>query len=150
MPGQLGEQFEVKLGFAGLGTISAYYANNIDPLVWMLVIFSISDLITGTVAAACHGRINSHKASRGFVKKVFYFVLVGVGFGVDFIVLYMAEEAGFLLHHAPFGILCVCYLLATEALSILENLAELDITVPFLNKFLKAFRERISEKGGKE
>jgi len=78
---------------------------------------------------------------------VLYFFLVGVGFGVDFIVLYMAQEAGLALHHAPFGVLCVGYLLATEALSILENLAKLDITVPFLNRFLRALRERISDKG---
>jgi len=80
---------------------------------------------------------------------LFYFVLIGIGFGVDFIIMESLNifDAEFYIPHM-FGTLSVCYLLATEALSILENLGEMGIEVPYLSKGVEKMRNKISEKGG--
>lgn len=141
----------VKGSVAGIGTIITYLSGNFTPLIYIMIIFEILDYMTGIVAAKINdGGVSSGVAMRGFVKKVFYFVLVGVAFGFDFVIVETTQVLGLDFEWpAFFGVLSVCYLLSTEAISILENLQELGIKVPFLTSALKIYREKISNKGDK-
>lgn len=141
----------IKGSVAGIGTIITYLSGNFTPLIYIMVIFEILDYITGIVSAKMSGKgVSSKVATQGFVKKVYYFVLVGVAFGFDFVIVETTSILGFDFGWpAFFGVLSVCYLLSTEAISILENLQELGIKVPFLTSALKIYREKISNKGDK-
>ncbi|MCL2704090.1 MAG: phage holin family protein [Defluviitaleaceae bacterium] len=141
----------IKAGASALGALTAHYAEGLgQALVLLLIAFEAGDYITGIIAACKQRSLNSRDAFWGFIKKLCYFVLIGVAFGIDYLVAEVAVHIGLGVElPAFFGMLSVCYLLSTEGISILENLGELGIEVPFLSKFIHLVRNKIEEKGDK-
>lgn len=135
-----------KGGMAALGTILSYMAGNFTPLLLLLAFFEAADYITGMYAGYCAQKISSQTALKGFFKKVFYFFLVGVGFGMDFMVHTATMSLGVdFAYPAMFGIFSIYYLLSTELISILENLAKIGVEIPLLTRALKGFRKRLED-----
>ena len=139
----------IKTGFAALGSLAAHFSSSLgQALVFLLIAFECGDYITGIIAACKQRGLNSREALWGFVKKLCYFILICVAFGVDYFVGEIAVSIGLDIDvPAFFGMLSVCYLISTEGISILENLNELGINVPLLSKFIQIVRKKIDEKG---
>lgn len=137
-------------GLAAIGTIVTYYVGNLTPLFYLMVGFAASDYIAGMAAAKWYSHNaeeawNSTKAVQGFVKKVAYIFLVGVAWGIDFLILEIHQEVHLQLDWSPFfGVFAMCYLILTEAISIMENAQKMGIEIPFLTSALKSFREKVS------
>lgn len=94
--------------------------------------------------------LSSGRAFKGFLKKMAYIVLVGVAWGVDFLVINVAGTLGDALSWgAHFGTLVVCYIVLTEGISILENIGRMGVKVPFLSSALEYFRGKIEKEGGR-
>lgn len=143
--------FLFKSGLSGLGAVIAHYTNNISTLFWLLIFFEAADYITGIISAVLNDGVSSTEAVRGAVKKLGLFVLVGVGYGIDYIVVVAKDIVGLDVNYPPcvFGMLTLCYLLSTEGISILENLSEIGVEVPFLNRTLALLRDKANKKGDK-
>ncbi len=138
----------VLFSFVGSGSVIAYLTGHFTPIIYIMLIFSIFDyFIELAVSIKIGVKINSDIVFWNFVKKIFYFVLIGVAFGFDFLIHEKAVFYGSGLEWgAYFGVLSITYLVVTEGISILENLEEFDIKVPFLTEGLKSFREKIQSK----
>ncbi len=139
----------IRGGLAGFLSIYYYFQGNFTPLIYILVMLSVMDYSTGILSAVLNKEsgLSSKEAIIGLVKKLCCFFLVAVAFMFDFVIMETTHIVGLNLQwQAIFGIFSVCYLIATEGISILENLSELGITIPFLTEVLKRFRDKVSQK----
>jgi toxin secretion/phage lysis holin len=140
----------VRLGFSALVAAAANYLGAFGIMLWILGIFSILDYITGMASAIKNEGLQSRTALWGAVRKLCYVVLVVVAFGVDIVIAYVASALGWDMNIFPLGKLSIIYLISTEAISILENLAELGAEVPLLSRGVKAFRDKIDKEVKKQ
>jgi toxin secretion/phage lysis holin len=112
----------------GLG---AYLANRIDAVLVVLAIFLILDYIAGVTLALMQGEFDKKKGVQGAVKKLFYIVLVLLGFLLDFVISTVAQDAGLAFSTGGFlGLAVTLYLIGNEGLSILESLVGIGLPVP--------------------
>ncbi len=140
------KEVAIKGGVAGMLSITSYISNSFTPLIFVLILFEVFDYITGLISALEHGGVSSKEALKGAIKKVSYFFLVGLAFGLDYMIHQMGIEFGIYYEwKAIFGILSVCYLISTEGISILENLQEIGVNIPFLSKILQTVRQKIEK-----
>lgn len=136
----------MKGGVVGIGTIITYVTGNFTPLIYLLFFFEIADYITGIYSAWQDENLSSTSAINGFFKKIFYFFLVMVAFGFDYMIHETSQLLGLTFQYpAIFGILSICYLLSTELISILENLEKIGIYVPFVTNALKTFKDQLDQ-----
>jgi toxin secretion/phage lysis holin len=138
-----------KVGIAGIGAIISFLSDSFTPLLYIVAFLAILDYITGITVAWKNKELSSKKAIYGFVKKTLYFALIGVAFSFDFLIhqasTYMISEH--IIELKPiFGTLALCYLISGECISILENLNEFGIKIPFLTDALKLFRTGFGKK----
>jgi toxin secretion/phage lysis holin len=103
----------IKTIFAALVTLSTYLFGGADMWLMALVTVIVIDYATGLVRAYIQAELSSKIGFKGIVKKLTYFSLVAVAVIADNI-----TGAGELLRTAVIG-----FLIANEALSILENYA---------------------------
>lgn len=103
----------IKTVFAALVTLSTYLFGGADMLLIALVTVIVIDYATGIARAYMQAELSSKIGFKGIVKKLTYFALVAVAVIADNI-----TGAGELLRTAVIG-----FLIANEALSILENYA---------------------------
>ena len=93
-----------------------------------------ADLITGWAKAVINKNLSSTKSRNGIIKKGCMILVIGLCYGVDF-----------LLEVNIFYEIMVVYYSLNEALSIVENLTEMGIPIP------KTIKERLEkEKEGLE
>ena len=141
----------VRGSLAGMWAIVAYYAGNITSLFYLMLIFGLVDIILGLAAAKWYPATPedgwcSTKVIQGFVKKIACVFLVGVAWGIDFMILEADKTFNLPLQWGPyFGLFALCYLILTEGISILESAEKMGINIPFLTSALKSFREKISK-----
>jgi toxin secretion/phage lysis holin len=116
--------------------VGAYLANRIDAVLVVLAIFLILDYIAGVTLALMQGQFDKKKGVQGAVKKLFYIVLVLLGFLLDFVVSTVSQDAGLAFSTGGFlGVAVTLYLIGNEGLSILESLVGIGLPVPpFLQK----------------
>lgn len=100
--------------------------NNPKTLFLLCGIFVFSDILTGYLKAIKNRKINSSISRDGFIKKISWLVALILGFAID----YFAKVNLFLIGSA---IVCI----ATEGVSVYENLGELGIKLPFKKYFEK-------------
>jgi len=103
----------IKTIFAALVTLSTYLFGGADMWLIALVTVIVIDYATGLARAYIQAELSSKIGFKGIVKKLTYFALVAVAVIADNI-----TGAGELLRMAVIG-----FLIANEALSILENYA---------------------------
>lgn len=89
-------------------------------------IFIITDIITGYLKAIKNKKLSSSVSRDGYIKKAGYLVALAFGFLIDFILdlrLFLKGTA----------VICI----ATEGISIYENLSEIGVKLPFVKYFKK-------------
>ena len=116
--------------------ISRIMAVNEPKTIFILcAVFIFADVITGYLKALKNKKINSSISRDGYIKKIGWLVALLLGFLVDIIV-------GIKIFLIGSGIVCV----ATEGISVYENLGELGINLPFKNYFMKLNNKKEGEK----
>ena len=115
---------------------------------YLLVLTNLLDYVTGIGAAVYRGeRVSSETGFHGIAKKVCMWLLVLVGYIVDYIIMSMGQTM-----HIQFGFDClvagavVFWLLANELISILENVADIGVPMPsFLLKAVELVKEKAEQ-----
>ena len=120
-----------------------------------LLIANIVDWISGWMRSRMKGESCSKVGAIGAMKKVWYWVVIGIAFFIGFSFEQMGQTIGVALDFMNFvGWFTLANYLVNEIRSILENLVEMGVPVhPFLVKGLKIASEKIeaaAQMGGEE
>lgn len=110
----------IKTAFAALVTFITYVFGPPDLWLYALILAVIIDYTTGLLKAYILGQLSSKIGFKGICKKIMYFAIVAVAVIADNV-----TGAGGVLRIAVIG-----FLIANEALSILENCAAAELPVP--------------------
>lgn len=114
------------------------------------ILLNTVDYITGWIKARCTKTENSNKGLKGIIKKVSYWIIVGIAFFLS----YAFEDLGGLIGvDLGFTILIGWFVLGTfiinEIRSILENLVLIGVDVPaWLIKGLEVANDKIDAAAG--
>lgn len=125
--------------------------NTIFGTEWVLfagyLILNILDYVTGVVKARVKKVENSNKGIIGIVKKVCYWILIGVSFLISYLLIELGSKLSINLNFIIFfGWFTLACLIINEARSIIENLTEIGIKVPkFLKRGLKVYQDILSK-----
>lgn len=119
-----------------------------DTLLTVLLAFMAIDYITGILCAAIgrsgkteSGHLSSSAGWAGLVKKVGELLAVIIGVLLDLLAI---NELGY--QGAVFRTAIMIYIIATEGLSIIENLGKLGVPFPgFITKALEQLRKKSDE-----
>ena len=120
----------------GASITLAYLLGGLDNLVAAFAIFMACDYITGIIAGAKDKQVSSRRALKGLGKKAGMITFVIVANQLDIIT---GNQNGFLRDAM------LTFLIATEGISIVENLGRLGLNVP---TFLVKALEQLSDKEG--
>ena len=66
-----------------LGGALSFAFGDVGPLLWWLVIFTVTDFFLGTGIAVLQGQWSSHKNFLGILKKALMFAIVALAHGLD-------------------------------------------------------------------
>lgn len=72
---------------AVVGGFLGWFLGELNGLLYALIAFVVVDYITGVLVALLERRLSSEMGFRGILKKVFIFVLVGIGNIIDIYLL---------------------------------------------------------------
>lgn len=120
---------------------------NILGVHWILflgyLILNIFDYITGTIKSKINKEESSNKGLIGIVKKICYWILIGVSFLVSYLLVDIGSCININLEFVMlFGWFTLTCLFINEARSIIENLVEIGIQVPdFLKNGLEIYNK---------
>ena len=136
---------KIKYTFITVFTAINGFLGSLATPFYILVLTNILDYLTGIGAAVYRGeRVSSETGFHGIAKKVCMWLLVLVGYIVDYIIISMGQTM-----HIDFGFSClvaaavVFWLLANELISILENVADIGVPMPsFLMKAVELVKEK--------
>ena len=130
---------------AAIGGAIASFFINMPPLVWILIAVMTIDYITGLICGAMgksnkteNGYLESHAALKGLLKKGLIILVVLLAALLD-----QAVSAGAgIQFEAVMGATCLWFI-ASEGLSILENVAMMGVPVPkILLQLLEVMRAK--------
>lgn len=101
--------------------------------VWLALAFMAVDVITGIIKAVKNKQLNSTKAREGIYKKASFIVFIGFGYLIDYALAYV--DMGI---NIPAAISICTLVIMTEAISVLENLGDINpemvsLVAPFLD-----------------
>jgi len=123
----------IKSIIAVVGGFLSYYLGGVNTLLTALITLMVLDYISGVVAAWFEKQLNSAIGFKGIVRKVMMLILVAVAVQIDIV-------AG---TNGVTRAAVICFLLANEGLSILENLTRMDIGVPpIIRDALQALKKK--------
>ena len=111
----------IKGAIAALGGAAAYLWGPWDALINALIALVALDYVTCVICAAANKRLSSEIGFKGLIKKAVIFALVAVA-GVADKVIPATNQA--------IRAAVILFYIANEAISILENAAELGLPVP--------------------
>ena len=132
------DKLTLKLSAVLAGSLLDFLLGGLNQWLLMLCILMTVDYLTGVAAAYTQGNLCSSRGIAGIFKKAGYIAAVFVGYCLDF----CATESGVLLPHGAFGLSVTIWLIATELLSVTENLGTLGVPLPhFLLRALSLFKE---------
>ena len=112
---------KVQMAFTVVGGWIGYFVGGVDGLMTALLIFMVLDYVTGLMCAIADKKLSSSVGFKGICKKVLILMLVGVANIMDVHVI----GTGSALRGAV-----VCFYLANEGLSLLENAVHIGLPVP--------------------
>ena len=112
---------KIQMAITAVGGWLGYFVGGVDGLMTALIIFMVIDYITGLMCAVADRKLSSAVGFKGICKKVLILMLVGVANIMDVHVI----GTGSALRGAV-----VCFYLANEGLSLLENAAHIGLPVP--------------------
>lgn len=106
-----------------------------DKLLLAIIVFALIDYLTGIMAAAITGKLNSKTGAKGILKKLVMFAVIAAGTVID--------QCGF--YSEPYvRSLFILFYLGVEGTSIIENADEAGVPVPAP---FKSALEQIRTKG---
>lgn len=136
------ERLTVKLAAVLTGSLVDFLLGGLNEWLLLLCILMTVDYISGVAAAYTQGVLCSSRGIAGIFKKAGYLAAVFVGYSLDF----CAAEAGVSLPGGAFGLSVTLWLIATELLSVTENLGTLGVPLPdFLTRAIQSFQEERHE-----
>ena len=112
---------KIQMAVAAIGGWLGYFLGGMDGLMIALIVFMALDYITGLMCAMIDKKLSSAVGFKGICKKVLILMLVGVANILDVHVI----GTGSALRGAV-----ICFYLANEGLSLLENAAHIGLPVP--------------------
>ena len=131
---------------AAIGGAIVSFFTTMPPLVYILIGVMSIDFITGLICGMLgkskkteNGFLASHEAFRGLMKKMLIILVVVLAAALDYAV---SVSAG-IQFEAVMGAACLWFI-ASEGLSILENVASMGVPVP---KIMLNLREIMRAKG---
>ena len=127
--------------------VSAYFQIIAIPLIMLFVVVLV-DYITGMASAYSNNELSSRKGLKGICKKAGYFCLVAVGIITDYVICSALSSIGITSEVTMmFGLTVTIWLIINELISILENLAKMDVPIPaFLTKIIKKLKTTVEDK----
>lgn len=128
----------LQLAFTVVGGWLGYFLGGCDGLILALLLFVVTDYITGVMCAAVDKKLSSSVGFKGLFRKVLIFMLVGIANIIDFHVL----KQGSVIRTAV-----IFFYLSNEGLSLTENAAHLGLPVP---EKLKNVLEQLHNKDRKD
>lgn len=128
----------LQLAFTVVGGWLGYFLGGCDGLILALLLFVVTDYITGVMCAAIDKKLSSSVGFKGIFRKVLIFMLVGIANIIDFQVI----KQGSVIRTAV-----IFFYLSNEGLSLIENAAHLGIPVP---EKLKNVLEQLHDKDRKD
>ena len=128
----------IQIIFTAVGGWLGYFLGGCDGLLIALVVFAVTDYITGVMCAIADKKLSSEIGFKGICRKVIIFMLVGIAHVLDLNVI----ATGSVLRTAV-----IFFYLSNEGVSLLENAAHLGLPEP---EKLKDGRERLHDRAEKE
>ena len=128
----------IQITFAAVGGWLGYFLGGCDGLLIALVVFAVTDYITGVMCAIADKKLSSEIGFKGICRKVIIFMLVGIAHVLDVNVI----ATGSVLRTAV-----IFFYLSNEGVSLLENAAHLGLPVP---EKLKDVLEQLHDRAEKE
>lgn len=128
----------LQLAFTVVGGWLGYFLGGCDGLILALLLFVVTDYITGVMCAAIDKKLSSSVGFKGIFRKVLIFMLVGIANIIDFHVL----KQGSVIRTAV-----IFFYLSNEGLSLIENASHLGLPVP---EKLKNVLEQLHDKDRKD
>ena len=128
----------IQIIFTAVGGWLGYFLGGCDGLLIALVVFAITDYITGVMCAIADKKLSSEIGFKGICRKVIIFMLVGIAHVLDSNVI----ATGSVLRTAV-----IFFYLSNEGVSLLENAAHLGLPVP---EKLKDVLEQLHDRAEKE
>lgn len=120
----------LKFLFSLTASILTYLLGGFDDLIIAMFIFIVTDYITGMIKAYRLKKLSSEVGFKGILKKTLYL----------FVVVICVELDNLLLQNQILRNAGIYFIIANEGLSILENLAEMNVPLP---SFIKTALEVI-------
>lgn len=121
--------------------------------VMLLVAGNVTDYITGIMASKYRDeQVSSYKGIKGIYKKVGMWILIFIGWMMDMLIKYTVQHIGIPVS-LPYIVATVVavWLICNEIISILENLIDMDVTIPpFLMPLARMIKGRIEDKANME
>ena len=120
--------------FSVIATTFIYLMGGIDIALQSLIIVIVIDYLTGIASAVYNKELSSKTGLKGILKKFSYLLVVALSVVVD----NLLGQSGLI------RTLVIYFFVANDGLSIVENMAEMNIKLP--NKLIDAL-EQIKKKG---
>ena len=129
---------KIKLIFTAISTSIAYIFGGMDTMLSILIIFMITDFISGFTKAWALKEFNSSKFYIGGVKKLGILLIVAVAAQLDKFIH---------IDSVALRTVAISYYIANEGFSILENWGQLGLPLP---KLLKDALAKLREENDNE
>lgn len=107
--------------FTAIGGWLGWFLGGCDGLMIALIIFVVTDYITGVMCAIADKKLSSSVGFKGICRKVLIFILIGIANALD---IYVLDHAGVLRTAIIF------FYISNEGLSLVENSVHLGLPVP--------------------
>ena len=120
------------ISLSSISTVLIYLIGGWDIAFQSLCLIIITDYITGIISAIKNKKLNSKAGLWGIIKKLLYFIMVGLAVVLD-------RTTG---SNGTIRSLVIYFFIANEAISILENWALMELPLP--KKLFEVF-EKIKE-----
>ena len=135
----------IQIIFTAVGGWLGYFLGGCDGLLIALVVFAVTDYITGVMCAIADKKLSSEIGFKGICRKVIIFMLVGIAHvlvGIAHVLDVNVIATGSVLRTAV-----IFFYLSNEGVSLLENAAHLGLPVP---EKLKDVLEQLHDRAEKE
>ena len=124
--------------FAGIGGWLGYFLGGCDGMLIALLLFVITDYITGVMCAIADKKLSSAVGFKGICRKVLIFLLVGIANILDMQVI----GTGSVLRTAV-----IFFYISNEGVSLLENAGHLGLPIPVK---IKSVLEQLHDRAERE
>ena len=124
--------------FAGIGGWLGYFLGGCDGLLIALLLFVLTDYITGVMCAIADKKLSSAVGFKGICRKVLIFLLVGIANILDMQVI----GTGSVLRTAV-----IFFYISNEGVSLLENAGHLGLPIPVK---IKSVLEQLHDRAEQE